>query len=110
MTVTFRLMLRDLQPNSRTRIELSICFVTSVSQRPAEDREICIAYAACQASSHRVIRSLSVGLTLACGQNYPSSSRLACRYGSRLVFCITVVPSIDNCLERAEILNGGTFR
>jgi hypothetical protein len=55
MTVIFRLMLRDLQPNSRTRIELSVCFVTSVSQQPAEDREGCIAYAACQASSRQAI-------------------------------------------------------
>jgi hypothetical protein len=55
MTVIFRLMLRDLQPNSRTRIELSVCFITFVSQQPAEDREGCIGYAACQASSRRAI-------------------------------------------------------
>jgi hypothetical protein len=108
MTVIFRLMLRDLQPNSRTRIELSVCFVTSVSQKPAEDREGCITFAVYQASSRRAI-SQSFG-ALACGQNYPSSSRLACRHGSRLVFGITVVPSTDNCLERAGILNSGTFR
>jgi hypothetical protein len=37
MTVIFKLMLRDLQPNSRTRIELSVCFVTSVSQKTGKD-------------------------------------------------------------------------
>jgi hypothetical protein len=37
MTVIFKLMLRDFQPNSRTRIELSVCFVTSVSQKTGKD-------------------------------------------------------------------------
>jgi hypothetical protein len=81
--------------------------------QPVEDREGCIAYAARQASLRRAISqalSASWADTRFCGKNYPSSSRLACGHESRLVLGITVVLTTDNCLERARILNGGTFQ